>query len=133
MTHTTVQKIYTDGSCKPNPGKGGYAFIILDNDFQWEGQGSERKTTNNRMELRAVIEALKFSQHINIEIYSDSKYVINCAQKKWKIKINKDLWKIFFIISKDRKIKWIWVKGHSGDPLNTKVDKLAQMAAEQQI
>lgn len=119
--------IYTDGSCMPNPGKGGWAFVALEKDYQIEMSGYLEKATNNAMELTAVIEALKtFSHYVFFHIYSDSMYVINCATKKWKRKANIELWGEYEKYSKGKKINWTWVKGHSNDKYNDLVDKLAK-------
>ena len=123
--------IYTDGSCIPNPGQGGWAYIILadyddETPIEWHVSGCESHSTNNRMEMTAVIEALKFIQTTSCVIYSDSKYVINCAKGKWKRKKNIDLWEEYDKASKDVIIEWIWVKGHSGDKYNEMVDQLAK-------
>lgn len=125
--------IYTDGSCLKNPGgAGGWAFVLLEGDIEWHISGGEKSTTNNRMELSAVIEALKFVSKNDVSsftIYSDSKYVINCADGTFKRKKNIDLWDIFDIESKSKQIKWEWVKGHNGDKYNEIVDKLARQEA----
>ena len=121
--------VYTDGSCAPtNPGKGGWAFVILDyKDCEWQVSGSEKWSTNNRMELQAVISALEFAyDEDDFIIYSDSMYVINCAKGIWKRKKNTDMWEKYKKISENKKINWIWVKGHNGDKYNEIVDKLAK-------
>lgn len=131
-----IQVVYTDGSCIPNPGPGGWAFVALpyDNDSEpteWHVSGGESQSTNNRMELTAVIEALEFGKHKkNYLIYSDSTYVINCAKGVYARKKNVDLWKKYDKVSKDKQIKWIWVKGHSGDKYNEIVDSLAKKEAK---
>lgn len=118
-------KIYTDGSC--NKGNGGWAFILIDEDNdEWHMSDGEKDTTNNRMELKAIIEALReVKENETCEIYSDSMLCINCAEGKWKRNKNLDLWKEYDVISKNKKIKFIWVKGHSGDKYNEMVDKIA--------
>ena len=122
--------IYTDGSCMPNPGPGGYAFIILEEEndgVEWHVSGGENNTTNNRMELKAVISSLNFvKQRDKYIIYSDSMYVINCAKGIWSKKKNIDLWDEYDIISKDKNINWNWVKSHDGNIYNELVDKLAK-------
>lgn len=136
MSINYQQIIYTDGSCIPNPGIGGWAFIILsckydNNPIEWHISGGNEKTTNNRMELTAVIEALDFTHDkISYIIYSDSMYVINCAKGKWTRKKNIDLWKKYENVSKNKKIEWIWVKGHSNNMYNDLVDKLAKNEAK---
>lgn len=124
MTHI----IYTDGSCIPNPGPGGWAFIVINYDGrEWHVSGGEKESTNNRMELQAVISALLFTHDKKkYIIYSDSMYVINCAQGKWSRKKNKDMWKEYDQASQGKKIEWIWVKGHNGDKYNEIVDRLAK-------
>lgn len=128
------QIIYTDGSCIPNPGPGGWAFVALSQDpdsIEFHISGGEKKSTNNRMELTAVIEALDFmNEKKDYLIYSDSTYVINCAKGKWQRKKNIDLWVKYEKLSKGKKIEWVWVKGHSGDKYNEIVDYLAKQEAK---
>jgi ribonuclease HI len=128
----TKQIIYTDGSCIPNPGPGGWAFVVLpdDNSIEWHVSGGENHTTNNRMELFAVIESLEFCHNKkNFLIYTDSQYVIKCATGIYSRKKNKDLWDKYDIVSNQKNIEWEWVKGHSGDKYNEIVDKLAKQEA----
>ena len=135
--------IYTDGSCIGNPGPGGWSFIIKEESGEIkEYSGSEKYTTNNRMELTAAIEATKyFKKKTRINIYTDSKYVkegITIWIKKWKLnnwrtsnkkKVkNYDLWKKLDEKIKDHDINWIWVKGHNENVLNEKADLLAKEA-----
>ena len=137
-------KIYTDGSCLNNPGNGGWAAIINDNGKISKITGNEKNTTNNKMELIAPINALKkINKEESVEIYTDSKYVkqgitewinkwINNGwktSKKEDVK-NKDLWLELYELNNLLKIKWIWVKAHTGNPLNEEVDMLAKKAAE---
>ena len=137
-------KIYTDGACSGNPGKGGWAAIIIDgNTNQTDISGSEKNTTNNRMELMATINALKeVNSKDLIEIYTDSKYVKNgitdwihnWIKNNWKTSNkedvkNKDLWVQLHDLNNNSKIKWNWVKAHAGNPLNEEVDLLAKKAA----
>ena len=135
-------KIYTDGSCIGNPGKGGWAAIIIENKKQKIISGSEPYTTNNRMELIAVIKSLKLVKKKELSIITDSQYVKNGIEVwifKWKkngwmtaekkpVK-NKDLWLMLEKLSKNKKVKWEWVKGHSSDKLNNKVDEIARNEA----
>jgi len=136
-------KIYTDGSCLTNPGNGGWAAIINKDDKIIKISGSEKDTTNNRMELLAPINALKdMSSKSQIEIYTDSQYVklgitewinkwINNnwkTSKKEDVK-NKDLWIELYDLNKSLNIKWNWVKAHAGNPMNEEVDLLAKRAA----
>lgn len=119
--------IYTDGSCMPNPGPGGWAFVIIDkNNEIWKVSGGEEKSTNNRMELTAVIEALKFTNEKKVEIRSDSMWVINCAQRLWKRKMNLDLWGEYDKASQNIQIVWTKVKAHSGNKYNDVVDRMAK-------
>lgn len=123
--------IYTDGSCMPNPGPGGWAFIVLAdyNDeypIEWHVSGGYEQSTNNRMEMMAVIEALNFINKKKCVIYTDSQYVINCASGNWARKKNLDLWSEYDEASKNIEIEWIWVKGHSGNNYNEIVDRLAK-------
>ena len=136
-------KIYTDGSCLTNPGDGGWAAIIIIDGETKEISGSERDTTNNRMELLAPINALKeMKRNEKIEIYTDSQYVklgitewINKwvlnnwkTSKKEDVK-NKDLWIELYNLNETFDIKWNWVKAHAGNTMNEKVDQLARKAA----
>ena len=136
-------KIYTDGSCLKNPGNGGWAAIIFMNGKKIAIKGNKKNTTNNQMELMAAIEALKkIPTEQEVQIYTDSKYVkmgitewINkWSQNNWKTSSkqkvkNLELWLELNEISKNHKIKWFWVKGHAGDPINEEVDALAKKAA----
>ena len=136
-------KIYTDGSCLTNPGDGGWAAIIIIDGETKEINGSERDTTNNRMELLAPINALKeMKKNEQIEIYTDSQYVklgitewINKwvlnnwkTSKKEDVK-NKDLWIELYNLNETLDVKWNWVKAHAGNTMNEKVDQLAKKAA----
>jgi ribonuclease HI len=139
-------KIYTDGACLGNPGPGGYAAVILNSDSQKlkTVAGSERNSTNNRMELKAVIEALKLlPKDSKIEIYSDSSYVLNglsswiagWKRNGWKTSskkevANQDLWQELDKLTSNFDISYQKVKGHSGDFYNEEVDNLAKKEAE---
>ena len=132
-------KIYTDGACKGNPGVGGWGAIIMQNEKNIELFGGENETTNNRMELMAVIMALKeISSNLELTIYTDSTYVqkgISEWIKNWKVNNwrssskkpvkNKDLWIELDEAVGSRKINWEWVKGHAGNEGNEKADELA--------
>ena len=135
--------IYTDGSCLTNPGNGGWAAIINKDGKIKKISGSERNTTNNRMELLAPINALKeMSVRSEINIFTDSQYVklgitewinkwvVNNWQtsKKEDVK-NKDLWVELYNLNKSLNIKWNWVKAHAGNPMNEEVDLMAKNAA----
>ena len=136
--------IYTDGACLGNPGKGGWAAIIIEPTGEKEIVGCEKSTTNNRMELKAVIEALKeIEANSQISLFSDSKYVIDGITKwikNWKINDwkttnkkeikNLDLWMDLDKLTSKFKITWNWVKAHSTDEYNNKVDRLARNEAE---
>tara|TARA_B100000524_G_scaffold161763_1_gene82445 strand:- start:633 stop:1106 length:474 start_codon:yes stop_codon:yes gene_type:complete len=134
--------IYTDGSAKGNPGKGGFGVVLISGKHYKEISQGFRHTTNNRMELLAVIVGLEHLKNINseVQVYSDSKYVVDSIEKKWvfqwekkhfKGKKNADLWKRFLIIYKKHKVSFNWVKGHAGHPQNEKCDYLAVEASEQ--
>jgi ribonuclease HI len=133
--------IYTDGACSGNPGKGGWAAVIIEDKNERTISGSEPLTTNNRMELSAVINALKEVGSAELNIYTDSKYVKNGIEswiKNWKINgwmtaakqpvKNKDLWLELDTLVSEKVIGWKWVKGHSNDHYNTTVDEAARKA-----
>ena len=120
--------VYTDGSCSGNPGPGGWGVIILYPDGNiLELSGITIATTNNRMEIQACIEALKVLNGTNhkITIYTDSQYLIKGATE-YKRNVNHLLWKELDELMKDKKIKFVWVKGHSGDYWNDRADTLAK-------
>tara|TARA_B110001452_G_scaffold226374_1_gene200744 strand:- start:149 stop:574 length:426 start_codon:yes stop_codon:yes gene_type:complete len=137
-------KIYTDGSCLNNPGNGGWAAIINDDGDVLKISGSEKNTTNNKMELMATIKALqKINKNEQVEIYTDSKYVKlgitewihkwiknNWQTSKKEPVKNKKLWIELYKLNKSFKINWVWVKAHAGNVLNEEVDLLAKKAAE---
>jgi len=137
--------IYTDGAAKGNPGRGGYGTVLLAtiNGVSHRKELAEgyRKTTNNRMELLAVIRGLQMLKNDGSEVavYSDSKYVVESVEKGWlwnwqkkgfKGKKNIDLWKAFIPLYKNHKVKFHWIKGHAGIPENERCDQLAVDAAE---
>ena len=137
-------KIYTDGACLGNPGPGGWAYLLQQGEHEKLGSGGEPDTTNNRMELRGVIEALRaLKKPCTIDVITDSQYVrkgmmewIHAWHKNgWKtaqkapVK-NQDLWQELHQLSQTHQIVWHWVKGHSGHPENERVDEAARLAAE---
>jgi len=123
-------EIYTDGACLNNPGPGGWGVIIVEKDKKIVFGGNERETTNNRMELTAVIEGLKqISKETPVKIFSDSTYVINTMTKNWKRKKNNDLWDALDNQVLSRIIEWNWVKGHAGNLFNEEADKIAYSEA----
>ena len=136
-------KIYTDGSSIGNPGPGGYGIVMLTDDGKYKKEFSQgfKITTNNRMELLAVIiglENLKY-KNCNVKIYTDSKYVSDAVEKGWlfdwekkdfKNKKNPDLWRRFLEIYKNHNIKFKWIKGHNNHPQNERCDHLAFEASK---
>ena len=133
---------YTDGSSLGNPGPGGYGTILLDTDKKIKKEFAQgfRHTTNNRMELLAVIVALEKLKkpQTEITIYSDSKYVCDAVEKKWvfgwekkgfKDKKNPDLWQKFLVQYRKHKVSFQWVKGHAGNEFNERADQIAVAAA----
>lgn len=134
--------IYTDGAARGNPGRGGYGAILMWKNEIKEISGGFTHTTNNRMELMSVIAALDSLKRtgLNIELYSDSKYVVQAVNEGWLEnwmktdfkggKKNKDLWKRFYLLFKQHQIKFIWVKGHASNPYNQRCDQLATAAAD---
>lgn len=142
MIHANGLTIYTDGAARGNPGRGGYGAILI-----WKGNSKEisqgyKHTTNNRMELLSVIAALESltRKGLDIQIYSDSKYVVQAVNEKWLNKWiatdfkggkkNQDLWTRYYNISKEHTIRFIWVKGHASNPYNQRCDELATAAAD---
>lgn len=133
--------IYTDGACSGNPGPGGWAAILIYNEHKKEIAGGEKETTNNRMELMAVVKALEtLKQECEINIYSDSAYLVNAFENGWiynwelngwrtkgkePVK-NQDLWEVIYDYSRKYKINWFKVKGHSDNEYNNRCDKLAR-------
>ena len=134
--------MYTDGASRGNPGPGGYGTILMWKGHVREFSGGFRRTTNNRMELMAVIaglEALK-KEGVRLKIYSDSQYVVNSVEKGWLItwvatdfkggKKNKDLWLRYADLAIRHHIRFHWVKGHASNPYNNRCDELATLAAD---
>ncbi len=133
--------IYTDGASRGNPGIGGYGIVLLSTPYRKEIFGAYKLTTNNRMELLAVIialEALKFDNS-DVTLYSDSRYVVDAIEKKWlnswenknfkKVK-NVDLWERFLKVFRRHSVKFVWVKGHSENIENQRCDTLANLAMD---
>lgn len=138
-----VLEIYTDGACSGNPGAGGWGAILRYGKTEKELSGAAAETTNNRMELTAVIEALKaLRRDCEIVIHTDSRYVMDGVEKwlpnwkknNWRTSNKKsavkniDLWQELDELLSKHQIRWIWVKGHNGHPENERVDKLAREA-----
>lgn len=139
-------EIYTDGACSGNPGVGGWASVLLYGQNKKELYGNDKETTNNRMELTAVIEALKaLKRPCNVTLYSDSKYVIDSINKDWVYKweannwiksdrkpaLNTDLWKELLALLEVHRVKFVWVKGHNGNEYNERCDELAVNAIKE--
>lgn len=133
-------EIYTDGACSGNPGKGGWGAVLVYNKAEKQLSGSEKETTNNRMELTAVIMALKaLKEPCNVKLTTDSKYVCDSINKGWvyswqnnnwrkadkKAALNVDLWQELLSLLNIHKVEFIWVKGHNGHKYNEICDKLA--------
>ena len=140
--------IYTDGACKGNPGVGGWAAVLNYNGLKKEIFGAEKETTNNRMELTAVIKALELlTEPCKVILYSDSKYFCDSIEKGWakswqmnnwrkkdgKRALNCDLWKKLLDLISKHKIEVMWVKGHAGNENNERCDFLATKSAEEII
>lgn len=133
-------EIYTDGACSGNPGPGGWGAVLLYGAHKLELSGGEKETTNNRMELTAVIEALRrLKEPCSVELYSDSKYVIDALDKGWvygwkkkgwiksdkKPALNVDLWEQLLPLVATHKVTYHWVKGHAENAYNNRCDELA--------
>ena len=137
-------EIYTDGSCLGNPGKGGWAFLAVQDNRQIEKYGFELNTTNNRMELKAAINSIMyFKSSSEMKIYTDSSYlkngitlwINNWKKNNWRNSQNQiikniDLWKELNILNSIKKIEWHWVKAHAKNEMNNRDDFLARKAAE---
>lgn len=132
--------IYTDGACSGNPGAGGWGAILEWNGVEKELSGGAKETTNNRMELSAVIEALRaLREPCAVELYTDSKYVFDAVDKRWvygwrakgwikadkKPALNVDLWQALLPLLERHEVHWHWVKGHAENEKNNRCDKLA--------
>lgn len=138
-------QIFTDGACKGNPGPGGWGAILKYKGHEKEISGGENPTTNNRMEITAVIKALELlKEPCSITLYSDSQYVCNAISKGWAKKwqqnnwmrnkkepaLNPDLWETLLRLLERHELEIVWVKGHAGHPENERCDRLAVLAAE---
>lgn len=138
-------EIYTDGACSGNPGPGGWGVLLKWNGHEKELFGGEKETTNNRMEMTAVIEALSaLKKPSEVMLYTDSKYVMDgitqwidgWKAKGWKTASkkpvkNKDLWQEIDSLVNTHSVKFVWVKGHAGDPGNERADELARQGVPQ--
>ena len=137
--------IYTDGACSGNPGPGGWGAVLIYEGTKKEVSGGSKETTNNIMEITAVVEALKLLKYpCEVEVYSDSAYVVNTFEKNWIEKWkkngwknsqkedvkNKELWKELDALCKIHKVKFVKVKGHADNELNNRCDELARGAIE---
>jgi ribonuclease HI len=142
MAKTNLIEIYTDGSSRGNPGQGGYGVILISGPHYKELARGFKRTTNNRMELLAVIVGLEQIKQKPSEVivYSDSKYVVDAVEKRWvhgwakkgfKGKANPDLWKRFLQIYPEHHVKFKWVKGHNNHPQNERCDALAVAASKE--
>ncbi len=134
--------IYTDGSCHGNPGPGGWAAILKYKNHVQDISGGCRNTTNNQMELTAVIEAFKLLREpCSVTVYTDSQYIVNTVNKKWidswvkdnfmtkdGERANTSLWKEFINVTASHSCKFVWIRGHNGDKYNEQCDKLANQA-----
>ncbi|MBO4956367.1 MAG: ribonuclease HI [Rickettsiales bacterium] len=138
--------IYTDGACSGNPGIGGWGAILLYQDHRKEIYGGDKYTTNNKMELMAVIEALSAlkKENCDIEIYTDSQYVkkgitewlFGWKKNNWKNSkkqevLNRDLWEKLDVLTSKHNIEWFWVKGHNNNELNERADELARLGIKE--
>jgi ribonuclease HI len=144
LTASEPVMIWTDGGCKPNPGPGGWAAVLVFRGTERELSGADPATTNNRMELTAAAEALEaLTRPCRIVLHTDSEYVRNgitrwstgWVRKNWRTAAgdpvaNMDLWKRLLAAAKPHSIEWLWVRGHSGNPMNERVDVLATEARE---
>lgn len=137
-------QLYTDGACRGNPGRGGWGAILVYKKYERELSGGEETTTNNRMELLAVINGLEaLKEPCQVTLYSDSKYIIDAFCEGWVEKWrasgwkrgkdelkNPDLWERLYDLTTRHEMKYVWVKGHAGHPYNERCDKLATSFAD---
>jgi ribonuclease HI len=141
LTNLPKVEIFTDGACSGNPGPGGWAAILRSGSKEMEISGGEKETTNNRMEVRAALEALRcLKKPSQVQFHTDSSYLLNGAtswledwkKRNWKRKHgqlqNIDLWKEMDMELAKHQVDWVWVKGHAGNPMNERVDELARKA-----
>lgn len=145
MTTSYEVKIYTDGACRGNPGPGGWGALLEYGSTRKTLHGGEKATTNNRMELTAVIRALQsLKRHCKVQVVSDSKYVLQGITQwlpNWKLQgwrtaakkpvMNSDLWQELDAVVQQHDIDWVWVKGHSGHPENELADQLANLGIDE--
>jgi ribonuclease HI len=140
-------RIYTDGACIKNPGPGGYGTILIYGKHRKELSAGFRKTTNNRMEIMAAIAGLKaLKNRCDVTIFTDSQYLVKAMEKgwvkKWKANdwkrtktaraLNCDLWEKLLNLCEKQEVRFIWIRGHSGDPENERCDQLAQESAQRE-
>ncbi|AEG59461.1 ribonuclease HI [Desulforamulus ruminis] len=138
--------IYTDGACSGNPGPGGYGAVMLYQGHRRELSAGFRDTTNNRMEIMAAIASLEaLKEKCSVTLYTDSQYLVNAMEKGWAKKwrangwmrnkkepaLNPDLWERLLTLCQYHKVKFLWVRGHSGNPENERCDQLAVEASKQ--
>ena len=139
-------RLFTDGACSGNPGPGGYGAILKYGDHSKEFSGGFRNTTNNRMELMAVIEGLnQLKEPCRVSVVTDSRYIVDAVQKGWVYRwesnrwmrnkeekaLNVDLWKRLLALLQKHKVTFTWIRGHAGHPENERADRLAVSAAAQ--
>jgi len=137
-------RLFTDGACSGNPGPGGYGAILQYGDYKKEFSGGYKNTTNNRMELMAIIAGLeKLKEPCEVDIFSDSRYIVDAVTKGWVLRWQKDhwmrnkkeraknidLWERLLALLKKHRVHFIWVKGHAGHPENERCDTLAVRAS----
>jgi len=137
--------IYTDGACSGNPGPGGYGAVLLHKSHRKELSGGDPQTTNNRMEMLAAIIALEaLKESCEVDLYSDSKYLVDAIQQGWAVRwqknnwmrnkkdlaLNTDLWERLLLLLDKHVVRFHWVKGHAGNPENERCDALARAAIE---
>lgn len=145
MPELSYVQLYTDGACSGNPGPGGYGAILRCNGFEKEISGGEANTTNNRMELMAVIRGLEaLNRKCKVTIYSDSKYFVDAVEKGWakswrkngwkksdkSLAKNPDLWEKVLDLIDSHEVELVWIKGHAGHPENERCDQMAVLESQ---